>query len=230
MSVASDLVSLFFSEFTINWATMATVVRVQEEPSDSGKPGLLTATINGANKEDVRWFWPIKPAPGSRCIVLFGDNNVSRAVAIGFTKVAKIKSKIAELCEIEIDEEGFKIDHSQLISVFGKLNEGKLTLKNGPILEVTLDSIQNKVDVKGKLEIGDSTIPAVDTNALEIWMNQVTASLQALYTAIQATPTTPLDGGASYKAGLIAAIASLPIPTVPPDLKVSNLKYGKPTT
>ncbi|EMM97899.1 hypothetical protein LEP1GSC158_2848 [Leptospira interrogans serovar Zanoni str. LT2156] len=136
MSVAQDIVTLFFSEFTINWATMATVVRVQEDPDDSGKPGLLTATVNGANKEDVRWFWPIKPAPGSRCIVLFGDNNVSRAIAIGFNKIAKIKTKVAELCEIEVDDQGFKIDHSQLLSVFGKLAEGKLTLKNGPTLEV----------------------------------------------------------------------------------------------
>ncbi|UOG42539.1 hypothetical protein [Leptospira noguchii] len=230
MSVASDLVSLFFSEFTINWATMATVVRVQEEPSDSGKPGLLTATINGANKEDVRWFWPIKPAPGSRCIVLFGDNNVSRAVAIGFNKVAKIKTKVAELCEIEVDEQGFKIDHSQLLSVVGKLTEGKLTLKNGPTLEVTLDATQNKVDVKGAVAIGDSTIPGVDTNALEIWMNQVSTSLQALYTALQATPTTPMDGGATYKAGIVGAISSLSIPSVPADLKITNLKYGKPTS
>ncbi|EMJ94819.1 hypothetical protein [Leptospira alstonii] len=227
MSVASDLVSLFFSEFTINWATMATVVRVQEEPSDSGKPGLLTATINGANKEDVRWFWPIKPAPGSRCIVLFGDNNVSRAVAIGFTKTAKIKSKVAELCEIEVDQEGFKINHSELLSVIGKLTEGKLTLKNGPVLEVTLDALQSKVNVKGAVEVGDSSIPGVDTNALEIWMNQITTSLQALYTAIQASPVTPMDGGATYKLAISAAIASLPIPSVPPDLKVSNLKYGK---
>ncbi|MDI7196287.1 hypothetical protein QMM61_06150 [Leptospira santarosai] len=230
MSVASDLVSLFFSEFTINWATMATVVRVQEEPTDSGKPGLLTATINGANKEDVRWFWPIKPAPGSRCIVLFGDNNVSRAVAIGFNKIAKIKTKVAELCEIEVDEQGFKVEHSELFSVLAKTTEGKLTLKSGPTLEVTLDATQNKVDVKGAVAIGDSSIPGVDTNALEIWMNQVTASLQALYTAIQATPTTPMDGGSSYKTGLVAAIASLPIPAVPPDLKISNLKYGKPTS
>ncbi|AXR68229.1 hypothetical protein [Leptospira mayottensis] len=227
MSVASDLVSLFFSEFTINWATMATVVRVQEEPSDSGKPGLLTATINGANKEDVRWFWPIKPAPGSRCIILFGDNNVSRAVAIGFTKAAKIKTKVAELCEIEIDEEGFKIDHSHLLSVVGKLAEGKLTLKNGPTLEVTLDSIQNKVDFKGMVNIGDSTISGVDTNALETWMNGIASSLQALYAAIQNSPTTPMDGGATYKAGLAGAISSKPIPSIPPDLKVSNLKYGK---
>ncbi|MDI7202141.1 hypothetical protein [Leptospira santarosai] len=230
MSVASDLVSLFFSEFTINWATMATVVRVQEEPTDSGKPGLLTATINGANKEDVRWFWPIKPAPGSRCIILFGDNNVSRAVAIGFNKVSKIKTKVAELCEIEVDEQGFKIDHSQLLSVVGKLTEGKLTLKNGPTLEVTLDATQNKVDVKGAVAIGDSSIPGVDTNSLEIWMNQVSMSLQALYTALQATPTTPMDGGATYKAGIVGAISSLSIPSVPADLKVSNLKYGKPTS
>ncbi|EMJ38880.1 hypothetical protein LEP1GSC079_1143 [Leptospira interrogans str. FPW1039] len=150
MSVAQDIVTLFFSEFTINWATMATVVRVQEDPDDSGKPGLLTATVNGANKEDVRWYWPIKPAIGSRCIILFGDNNASRAIAIGFNKIAKIKTKVAELCEIEIDEQGFKIDHSQLLSVFGKLTEGKLTLKNGPTLEVALDSIQNKINFKGK--------------------------------------------------------------------------------
>ncbi|WP_442496290.1 hypothetical protein ACSYG2_18900 [Leptospira interrogans serovar Icterohaemorrhagiae] len=227
MSVAQDIVTLFFSEFTINWATMATVVRVQEDPDDSGKPGLLTATVNGANKEDVRWFWPIKPAPGSRCIILFGDNNVSRAVAIGFNKIAKIKTKVAELCEIEVDQEGFKINHSELLSVIGKLIEGKLTLKNGPCLEVTLDRIQSKVNVKGAVEVGDSSIPGVDTNALEIWMNQITTSLQALYTAIQASPVTPMDGGAAYKAGLAGAISSKPIPSVPPALKVSNLKYGK---
>ncbi|EKO53329.1 hypothetical protein LEP1GSC131_1056, partial [Leptospira kirschneri str. 200802841] len=108
---------------------MATVVRVQEDPDDSGKPGLLTATVNGANKENIRWYWPIKPAIGSRCIILFGDNNASRAIAIGFNKIAKIKTKVAELCEIEIDEQGFKIDHSQLLSVVGKIAEGKLTLK-----------------------------------------------------------------------------------------------------
>lgn len=227
MSVAQDIVTLFFSEFTINWVTMATVVRVQEDPDDSGKPGLLTATVNGANKEDVRWFWPIKPAPGSRCIILFGDNNVSRAVAIGFNKIAKIKTKVAELCEIEVDDQGFKIDHSQLLSVFGKLAEGKLTLKNGPTLEVALDSIQNKINFKGKVDIGDASISGVDTNALETWMNGIVSSLQALYTAIQTSPVTPMDGGASYKAGLAGTISSKPIPSVPPALKVSNLKYGK---
>ncbi|EMF83612.1 hypothetical protein LEP1GSC188_1424 [Leptospira weilii serovar Topaz str. LT2116] len=227
MSVAGDLVTLFFSEFTINWATMATVVRVQEEPDDSGKPGLLTATTNGANKENVRWYWPIKPAIGSRCIILFGDNNASRAVAIGFNKIAKIKTKVAELCEIEVDEQGFKIDHSQLLSVVGKLTEGKLTLKNGPTLEIALDSIQNKINFKGKIEVGDASISGVDTNALETWMNEIVTSLQALYAAIQTSPVTPMDGGASYKAGLAGAISSKPIPSVPVALKVSNLKYGK---
>ncbi|EMO81750.1 hypothetical protein LEP1GSC126_4374 [Leptospira kirschneri str. 200801774] len=227
MSVAQDIVTLFFSEFTINWVTMATVVRVQEDPDDSGKPGLLTATVNGANKEDVRWFWPIKPAPGSRCIILFGDNNVSRAVAIGFNKIAKIKTKVAELCEIEIDEQGFKIDHSQLLSVVGKIAEGKLTLKNGPTLEVALDSIRNKINFKGQVEVGDATISGVDTNALETWMNEIVSSLQALYAAIQASPVTPMDGGAAYKSGLAGAISSKPIPSVPAALKVSNLKYGK---
>ncbi|MDI7219502.1 hypothetical protein QMN07_18625 [Leptospira santarosai] len=227
MSVAQDLVTLFFSEFTINWATMATVVRVQEEPNDSGKPGLLTATVNGANKENIRWFWPTKPAVGSRCIILFGDNDASRAVAIGFNKVAKIKTKVAELCGIDVDEQGFKIDHSELLSVVGKLAEGKLTLKNGPTLEVTLDSIQNKINFKGKVDIGDATISGIDTNALETWMNEIASSLQGLYAAIQNSPTVPMDGGASYKAGLAGAISAKPIPEVPSDLKVSNLKYGK---
>ncbi|UPY76745.1 hypothetical protein FH581_022110 [Leptospira weilii] len=227
MSVAGDLVTLFFSEFTINWATMATVVRVQEDPDDSGKPGLLIATVNGANKENVRWFWPIKPAIGSRCIILFGDNNASRAVAIGFNKIAKIKTKVAELCEVEVDDQGFKIDHSQLLSVIAKPTEGKLTLKNGPTLEVALDSIQNKINFKGKVEVGDATISGVDTNALETWMNEIVTSLQALYTAIQTSPVTPMDGGATYKSGLAGAISSKPIPSVPTGLKVSNLKYGK---
>ncbi|EMM97846.1 hypothetical protein LEP1GSC158_2861 [Leptospira interrogans serovar Zanoni str. LT2156] len=101
MSVAGDLVTLFLVSLRYNWATMATVVRVQEDPDDSGKPGLLTATVNGANKEDVRWFWPIKPAPGSRCIVLFGDNNVSRAIAIGFNKIAKIKQKLQSFARLK---------------------------------------------------------------------------------------------------------------------------------
>lgn len=227
MSVAQDIVTLFFSEFTINWATMATVVRVQEDPDDSGKPGLLTATVNGANKENIRWYWPIKPAIGSRCIILFGDNNASRAIAIGFNKIAKIKTKVAELCEIEIDEQGFKIDHSQLLSVVGKIAEGKLTLKNGPTLEVALDSIRNKINFKGQVEVGDATISGVDTNALETWMNEIVSSLQALYAAIQASPVTPMDGGAAYKSGLAGAISSKPIPSVPAALKVSNLKYGK---
>ncbi|EMN48961.1 hypothetical protein LEP1GSC088_3477 [Leptospira interrogans str. L1207] len=191
MSVAQDIVTLFFSEFTINWATMATVVRVQEDPDDSGKPELLTATVNGANKENIRWYWPIKPAQGSRCIIFFGDNNASRAIAIGFNKIAKIKTKVAELCEIEVDEQGFKIDHSQLLSVVGKLTEGKLILKNGPTLEVALDSIQNKINFKGKVDIGDASISGVDTNALETWMNGIISSLQALYTAIQTSPVTP---------------------------------------
>ncbi|EMO76167.1 hypothetical protein LEP1GSC127_3468 [Leptospira kirschneri str. 200801925] len=227
MSVAQDIVTLFFSEFTINWATMATVVRVQDDPDDSGKPGLLTATVNGANKENIRWYWPIKPAIGSRCIILFGDNNASRAIAIGFNKIAKIKTKVAELCEIEIDEQGFKIDHSQLLSVVGKIAEGKLTLKNGPTLEVALDSIRNKINFKGQVEVGDATISGVDTNALETWMNEIVSSLQALYAAIQASPVTPMDGGAAYKSGLAGAISSKPIPSVPAALKVSNLKYGK---
>ncbi|MGQ2802158.1 hypothetical protein ACT54M_17430, partial [Leptospira santarosai] len=162
-----------------------------------------------------------------RCIILFGDNDASRAVAIGFNKVAKIKTKIAELCEIEVDEEGFKIDHSHLLSVVGKLAEGKLTLKNGPTLEVTLDSIKDKINFKGKVEIGDATISGVDTNALETWMNEIASSLQGLYAAIQNSPTVHMDGGASYKAGLAGAISAKPIPEVPSDLKVSNLKYGK---
>lgn len=183
MSVASDIVTLFFSEFTINWATMGTVVRVQSDPDESGKPGLLTALINDANKEDIRWFWPIKPMPGSRCIVLFGDNSAARAVAIGFNKIAKIKTSIMEMRDIEIDETGIKF--------------------------------------------GDGSVQAVDTNSLELWMNQIVSSLQALYTAIQSSPTTPADGGASYKAGLSSAIESLPIPQVPPDLKITSFKYGK---
>ncbi|WP_061222202.1 hypothetical protein, partial [Leptospira weilii] len=176
---------------------------------------------------NIRWFWPVKPAIGSRCIILFGDNNASRAVAIGFNKIAKIKTKVTELCEIEVDEQGFKINHSQLLSVIAKLTEGKLTLKNGPTLEVALDSIQNKINFKGKVEVGDATISGVDTNALETWMNEIVTSLQALYTAIQTSPVTPMDGGASYKTGLSGAISSKPIPSVPATLKVSNLKYGK---
>lgn len=83
-----------------------------------------------------------------------------------------------------------------------------------------IDTLQKTV------KITEGEISAVNTDKLEGWMTDIKSVLDNLYTAIQNSTTTPGDGGSSYKAGLVSALLSVPVPQIPTDLKKTNLSYS----
>lgn len=57
----------------------------------------------------VEWFFPGKPLIGSKCLVIYRDNMKSRPIAIGFSKLDSIKTKIGEAVSVEIDKSKIEI-------------------------------------------------------------------------------------------------------------------------
>lgn len=78
------------------------------------------------------------------------------------------------------------------------------------------DSETPHVSIGGKVKVANG-------DALKEWMDDVTAHLKALSQAITETTTVPTDGGASYKAGLSAAVQMTPAPDVPDEILDTNL-------
>jgi hypothetical protein len=61
------------------------------------------------------------------------------------------------------------------------------------------------------------------------WVTDVSASLVAIYGAISGAPTVPLDGGAAYKAGMIALLAPVPAPAVAPAAQIGQINTASTT-
>lgn len=101
-----------------------------------------------------------------------------------------------------------------------KYEDGKIsiTMAGAPILEVSTTS--------AGLKVGTGTISVPNGDSLQTFLNQLLASIQALYTAIENVSTAPMDGGASYKAGLTTAVTSNPLPSVPANLNNTNTKVS----
>lgn len=97
------------------------------------------------------------------------------------------------------------------IRVFGENGELNLDLTAGKYAlntnEITLNA--------NKTTFNDGTNGGlVNVNPLIQDINTIKVFLQTLVTAIQAAPIVPSDGGGSLKASIIAAISTLPLPTV----------------
>lgn len=73
------------------------------------------------------------------------------------------------------------------------------------------------------VSIGTDNIPVSKGDKLKDHLDDIKKWMDDLIQAINNGSITPLDGGASFKASLIAAMALSPVPTVPSDLNDTNL-------
>ena len=66
-------------------------------------------------------------------------------------------------------------------------------------------------------------IPVSKGDKLKTHLSDVQQWMTDLINAISGSTITPLDGGASFKAGIISAMSASPVPVVPSDLNQTNL-------
>lgn len=123
------------------------------------------------------------------------------------------------------DSEDFEDHHESgyIVRYTGK----KIEVVDGTTSVLTVDLQSKEVHINlDRLKVGDGSIPVSDGEKLKQWMTDFRGSVQALYQAIVSTATTAMDGGAAYKTGLVSAVQSNPLPTVPSDLNDTNSKIG----
>lgn len=73
------------------------------------------------------------------------------------------------------------------------------------------------------VSIGTDNIPVSKGDKLKQYLSDVQQWMTDLVNAISSSPIVPADGGASFKAGIISAMAASPVPVVPSDLNDTNL-------
>jgi hypothetical protein len=117
------------------------------------------------------------------------------------------------------DAEDFEIHHPSGFRVRFTDNALEVGPLAGPVL-VRIDL------ASGRVETGDASIKTANGDSLKTYLADLRASIDALYSAIQNSGTAALDGGATYKAGLVSAVQSNPLPALPDDLLDTNLRVG----
>lgn len=76
------------------------------------------------------------------------------------------------------------------------------------------------------VSVGSGTVKVLNGDLTKQYLEDLNTALTALYNAISSSGTSPMDGGATYKSGLVSAITSSPLPVIPPTIDQTNLKIG----
>ncbi|MBW0433315.1 hypothetical protein [Leptospira yasudae] len=118
---------------------------------DSDKK-LLTVKIAEDFIHNVTWTEPVIPRSGSKCLLIARDNIEKRYTAFGFEKINSIKTKIADLVELEVKEDKAFINYKNIIKVTID-DEGFLLDLGGKAFKIQGD-IEQDGDFKttGKME------------------------------------------------------------------------------
>jgi len=82
--------------------------------------------------------------------------------------------------------------------------------------------------VSQSLTVGNGIYPAIKTDSLTSWMDDIYNCLSSLKNAIDSAVIVPLDGGASLKAAMSSALSSFPPVQTPSDISDTNAFFGDP--
>jgi hypothetical protein len=82
----------------------------------------------------------------------------------------------------------------------------------------------------GVARVNDTTISTTAEDSVYwLYITQLQLALLSLSTALQSGAITPLDGGASYKASIAAALIAVPFPVLAPSSLTSRINIGSQT-
>ena len=102
-----------------------------------------------------------------------------------------------------------------------------------PIVSLDLQSLEIIANVNsigfGPISVPNGDLLLLFLNAIVAHLNSVNTAIGNIQTALSTSPTSPTDGGATYKAAIAVALATNTLPTVPAvptQLNSTNLKQG----
>lgn len=180
------------------YLTVCTVDAVDENartidctPIDEGAQ-LLGVNLQADQTQEVGMV--ALPAVGSDVVV--GFINPAVGVVVLTTEISKVMLKIGNT-EATIEDD----------SVMLKTQKGSATL--------TADNLKFDIDgttlelKKGVSTWNEGTETTANATELQKQLNLNKARVDAIINALLSSPTTPQDGGTSYKAGIVSALSSL---------------------
>ena len=159
--------------------------------------------------ENVRYYVPVKPAIGSKCLVVFRNNVHDRAVALAFEKLVEIDTTIAEKVRILIDQDGLIAKYNELNSI--ELKEASIDFNYSDVHKIILDAdgISIEAPITATIKLGQGAQKLALGETLKAWLEALIGIITATPLVTDPQSSAPLPATPALIAALNAHKATL---------------------